>query len=89
MRKLLFAATLLVASSAAADAFAWGDEGHKVVCEIAISRVKPATRAAITELIRADGVRQFHGRLHPARSSTQARIGALRKSCEGCEQPDR
>jgi hypothetical protein len=36
-------------------AYAWGDEGHKAVCEIAISQVKPSTRAAINELIRTDG----------------------------------
>jgi hypothetical protein len=39
----------------AGRAFAWGDEGHKVVCEIAFNQVKPSTRAAILELIRADG----------------------------------
>jgi len=49
MRKLPLAAALLVASAIATDAYAWGDEGHKVACEIAFSQVKPSTRAAITE----------------------------------------
>ena len=53
MRKLPLAAALLVASTIATDAYAWGDEGHKVVCEIALSQVKPSTRAAIVELIKA------------------------------------
>ena len=54
MRKLSFVATLLC-FLITGRAFGWGDEGHKVVCEIAISQVKPSTHAAITELIRADG----------------------------------
>jgi hypothetical protein len=54
MRKHLFIIALLCLFSAG-PAYAWGDEGHKVVCEIAISQVKPSTRAAIIELIRADG----------------------------------
>jgi len=54
MRKLSFVATLLCLVITG-RAYAWGDEGHKVVCEIAISQVKPGTRAAIVELIKADG----------------------------------
>jgi S1/P1 Nuclease len=46
---------LLVASVIATDAYAWGDEGLKIVCEIAFTNVKPSTRTAIVELIRADG----------------------------------
>lgn len=34
---------------------AWGDEGHKVICQIAFDKVKPSTRAAIARLIKADG----------------------------------
>jgi hypothetical protein len=55
MRKLPLAAALLVASAIATDAYAWGDEGHKVVCQIAFDKVKPTTRAVITRLIQADG----------------------------------
>jgi hypothetical protein len=36
------------------DAHAWGDTGHKVVCEIAFRLAQPDTRAAIRKLIRSD-----------------------------------
>jgi hypothetical protein len=36
------------------DAYAWGDTGHKVVCEIAFRLAQPDTRAAIRRLIRSD-----------------------------------
>jgi nuclease S1 len=55
MRKLSFVVALLYVLTVGGPAFAWGDEGHKVVCEIAFSEVKPSTYAAIIELIRADG----------------------------------
>jgi hypothetical protein len=32
-----------------------GDEGHKVVCQIAFYKVKTSTRTAIVKLIQADG----------------------------------
>jgi hypothetical protein len=32
----------------------WGDEGHKVVCEIAFRLVQPNTRAKIKKLISTD-----------------------------------
>jgi nuclease S1 len=54
MRKLPLAAALLVASAIATDACAWGDEGHKVVCQIAFDNVRPSTRAAIVRLIQTD-----------------------------------
>jgi hypothetical protein len=34
--------------------WAWGDLGHKIICEIALSRVKPATRSEIDKLMRTD-----------------------------------
>jgi hypothetical protein len=40
MRKLPLAAALLVALAIATDAYAWGDEGHKVICQIAFDKVK-------------------------------------------------
>ena len=55
MRKLILAAASLAASAIATDAYAWGDAGHKVVCQIAFDRVKPSTRTAIVPLIQADG----------------------------------
>jgi hypothetical protein len=38
-------------SAIATNALAWGDEGHKTVCQIAFDKVKPSTRAAIVRLI--------------------------------------
>ena len=35
-------------------AAAWGDEGHKVICEIAFRLVQPSTRAEIQRPIRTD-----------------------------------
>lgn len=37
------------------EAHAWGDTGHKVVCEIALSLVSPRARAEIDRLIKVDG----------------------------------
>jgi S1/P1 Nuclease len=36
------------------DAWAWGDQGHKVICEIAMRLVQPSTRAEIRKLISTD-----------------------------------
>jgi nuclease S1 len=36
------------------DAMAWGDLGHKVICEIAFRLVQPDTRAAVRRLIVSD-----------------------------------
>ena len=35
-------------------AAAWGDEGHKVICEIAFRLVQPSTRTEIQRLIKTD-----------------------------------
>ena len=43
------------ASAVTSGAHAWGDMGHKTICEIAMAKVKPSTRAAIIKLINADG----------------------------------
>jgi hypothetical protein len=37
-----------------ADAHAWGDTGHRVICEIAFRLVQADTRAAISKLIQSD-----------------------------------
>jgi hypothetical protein len=47
----LVVASLLVMSS---RAWAWGDVGHRVVCEIALRVVAPSTRAQIERLIATD-----------------------------------
>jgi len=46
----------IVASVAGAprDVWAWGDHGHKIICEIAMRLVKPNTRAEIRSLISND-----------------------------------
>ena len=36
------------------EARAWGDLGHKVICEIAFRSVQPDTRAAINRLMQLD-----------------------------------
>jgi hypothetical protein len=46
---------LVVLCLMSSDAWAWGDEGHKVVCEIALRLVQPNTRAEIRKLIGTDG----------------------------------
>ncbi len=50
---------LIVASIAApcAQAMAWGDDGHRIVCEIALLEITPATRVEVEALIATD--RQF------------------------------
>jgi hypothetical protein len=56
MKWLVVVVLTIVASVAgvAQDAWAWGDEGHKVVCEIAFRLVQPSTRAEIKKLISTD-----------------------------------
>jgi hypothetical protein len=56
MRRALL--TLLALVSLCGDARAWGDHGHRVICEIAFRLVQPDTRAAIERLIASDLV--FH-----------------------------
>jgi S1/P1 Nuclease len=52
MRSLLLAILALV--SFCGNAWAWGDTGHKVICEIAFRLAQPDTRAAVRRLIRSD-----------------------------------
>ena len=40
--------------SLSSHAWAWGDEGHKVICEIAFRLAQPNTRAEIKKLISTD-----------------------------------
>jgi hypothetical protein len=44
-------AALVVLFAISSDAWAWGDQGHKVVCEIAFRLVQPNTRTEIRKLI--------------------------------------
>jgi hypothetical protein len=52
MRYILLAVLALM--SLCGNAHAWGDEGHKIVCEIAFRLAQPDTRAAVRKLIRSD-----------------------------------
>jgi hypothetical protein len=52
MRYILLAVLAFV--SQCGNAHAWGDEGHKIVCEIAFRLAQPDTRAAVRKLIRSD-----------------------------------
>jgi len=52
MRHVLLA--LVVLFLVGSDAWAWGDEGHKIVCEIAMRLAQPSTRAEIQKLISTD-----------------------------------
>ena len=36
------------------NAWAWGDEGHKIICEIAVRLASPSTQAEVRRLIAAD-----------------------------------
>ena len=47
-------AVVLALFALCSEARAWGDEGHKVVCEIAFKLAQPDTRAAVRRLIRSD-----------------------------------
>ena len=47
-------AVVLALFALCSEARAWGDEGHKVVCEIAFRLAQPDTRAAVRRLIRSD-----------------------------------
>src|SRR5271163_2436009 len=52
---LLLAGSLLVGPIAASgNAWAWGDEGHRIICEIAMRLAVPSTRAEIQRLIDTD-----------------------------------
>jgi S1/P1 Nuclease len=51
MNHRLMVALLLVLFPISTDVWAWGDEGHKVICEMAIRLVQPGTRAEIQKLV--------------------------------------
>jgi hypothetical protein len=44
MNLRLLVALFLVSGGVCRDAWAWGDQGHKVICEIAMRLVQPNTR---------------------------------------------
>jgi hypothetical protein len=52
VRQILLALVVLFPISS--DAWAWGDQGHKIICEIAFRLAQPSTRAEIRKLISND-----------------------------------
>ena len=88
MRKLPFVVALLgtaFTAVSATDALAWGDEGHKTVCQIAFDKVKPSTRAAIGRLIEADG--QFQSFSDACTWPDHPRKRASEHFVNGCHRP--
>lgn len=45
---------MLALATGCENANAWGDEGHKIICEMAFRLAQPNTRAAVRRLIRSD-----------------------------------
>src|SRR4051794_6342658 len=52
MRSFLLVPAVLIAMTGSAGA--WGETGHKIVCELAMRLALPNTRAEIRRLIKAD-----------------------------------
>jgi hypothetical protein len=65
---------IVLALGAPSDCWAWGDQGHKVICEIAFRLVQPSTRAEIRKLI------------GPMNGSTPSAIRARGRITHGKEQ---
>jgi S1/P1 Nuclease len=57
MRPLLLATLIL--GSFCSHAWAWGDTGHQVICEVAFRLAKPATQVEIQRLINSDPTAKF------------------------------
>jgi hypothetical protein len=56
MRKLAFVFTLLIAIAWTSPAHAWGNTGHRTVCEIAFRNLTPTARAEVVRLLAAHPV---------------------------------
>jgi hypothetical protein len=54
MRTLTVLAWLLGAAAMSSPAFAWGDIGHRVVCQIAYEELKPEIKARVDALVAID-----------------------------------
>jgi hypothetical protein len=54
MRALVFLAALLCAVFNAPSAFAWGDVGHRVICQIAYEELKPEIKSRVDALVAID-----------------------------------
>src|SRR5438874_4032935 len=83
MRCLLLALMMLTAHIS--NAQAWGDTGHRVVCEIAFQLAAPGTRAEIRRLIQADSQFDFFSDAciwpdHPRKRASEHFINLRRDS---------
>ena len=56
LRGLLAALLMIVGASWSSQALAWGDSGHRTVCEIALRNLTPVARAEVTRLLQANPV---------------------------------
>lgn len=54
-----FVLALMFMSILPTSAFAWGDHGHRIVCELAFRLALPETRAEIRRLIQQDSQFDF------------------------------
>ena len=54
MRMLVLLAVLLYGGFGSPSAFAWGDVGHRVICQIAYEELKPEIRARVDALVAID-----------------------------------
>ena len=69
------------------EARAWGDLGHKVICEIAFRLAQPDTRAAINRLIQLDSeYKTFSDSVHLPGPSPQTSGRAFPKSAAGFQR---
>ena len=67
MRALIILAGLISAALMPSSAFAWGDVGHRVICQIAYDELKPEIRARVDALVAIDPkFRNVRGRMHLA-----------------------
>ena len=67
------------------NAWAWGDEGHKIVCEIAMRLAVPSTRAEIRRLIKTNSEFDFFSNSctwpdHPRKRAAEHFVNLARDS---------
>lgn len=96
MRYVLF--VMLALLFQCGNAKAWGDEGHKIVCEIAFRLAQPDTRAAVRKLIRSDSEFDTFSEAcvfpdHPRKRASEHFINLARSSqglvSDDCPQADK
>lgn len=55
MRRIIAAIVMMISLGWGSQALAWGDSGHRTVCEIAFRNLTPVAKAEVTRLLRAHG----------------------------------